>query len=597
MTSRRGLTAPLAALLAVATLVACIEVAAVLDAEMLEYPSAFAALGAWTVVGFAGAGIYWRLQRSANRLGAILIALGICALPQMLQGLTDSVPFSVGVLFDAPVTLLVWYAILAFPSGRLDRAGRAVLGAGAAFLGLVFLPWVLVSPQIEGGSPLSRCAGECPANALLVTDGGRGAEVLSDLVQAGRLLIAVAIAVTLVVRLVRASAPRRRSLMPVALVAIGWIIAFGAYGLGVNVLDADGAAENALTMSVVVARGLLPAAFLLAPVLARAFAGVALERMVERLGTRASVGERERVIGDALDDPSLRLGFWLPGPGGYVDGEGRPLARPAPGSGRAWTSIGAGDPPEAAILHDPALAEEPELLRAAGRTLLLALENTRLHDELQEASGELERSRSRLVAAGTTDRRRLERELHDRTQQQLVALRVRLGLAVERADGDEGLARVLAQLGSDVEAAVADLRGIAGELYPPLLADEGLPAALRAAARHAGTSPRRVGSAGVGRYPEEVEGAMYFTLEEAITAAAEVPGGAESIRVLLRDEAGALSFELATDVAFVPSGNGRLSEMSALLRAVGGTVELTPRPGGGQVIRGVVPAAGRPRAG
>ena len=588
MTSPRGLTAPLAALLAVATLVACIEVAAVLDAEMLEYPSAFAALGAWTVVGFAGAGIYWRLQRSANRLGAILIALGICALPQMLQGLADSVPFSVGVLFDAPVTLLVWYAILAFPSGRLDRAGRAVLGAGAAFLGLVFLPWVLVAPQIEGGSPLSRCAGECPANALLVTDGGRGAEVLSDLVQAGRLLIAVAIAVTLIVRLVRASAPRRRSLMPVALVAMGWIIAFGAYGLGVNVLDADGAAENALTMSVVVARGLLPAAFLLAPVLARAFAGVALERMVERLGTRASVGERERVIGDALDDPSLRLGFWLPGPGGYVDGEGRPLARPAPGSGRAWTSIGAGDPPEAAILHDAALADEPELLRAAGRTLLLALENTRLHDELQEASGELERSRSRLVAAGTTDRRRLERELHDRTQQQLVALRVRLGLAADRADDDPALARLLAQLGADLEVALSDVRGIAGALYPALLADEGLPAALAAAARHSGASPSRVGASGVGRYPQEVEAAVYFALEEAMAIAAAAPGGAAGLWTRLSDGDGALRFELGCEGGTPPGAAERLPGMSALVGAVGGELAAAEGPRG-WVVSGTVP--------
>ncbi len=428
---RAAASAGLALLAIVAVAVAVMD-DLVLDAATLEYSSAFAAVGAWTAVGLAAAGVLWRARRPSNRLGAVLVAAGCCAVVQMLQGTSASVPFSVGVLFDLPVVLLAWYAILAFPTGRLDRAGRAVMAGAMALVIPTFLGWLLTSPEIRGGSPLAECAGPCPDNALLVGDGGRAADALWDVLQVGRVVVATAVAGLLIVRLARASAPRRRSLARIATVAVAWVVAFGAYGLGVNEMGAEGHAELALTTFLVVARCLLPAAFLLAPVLAGAFAGAALAQMVERLGAGATVERRERVIGEALDDPRLRLAFWLPSAGGYVDRDGRPIAPPPPGSGLAWTPIGAGEPPQAALVHDTALSEEPELLRAAGQTLVLALDNARLRDELEEAAGELAQSRSRLVHAETTERRRLERELHDRTQQQLVALRVRLGLAIDR---------------------------------------------------------------------------------------------------------------------------------------------------------------------
>jgi signal transduction histidine kinase len=576
------------ALLGAVALLAAVGADLVLEAGTLERPEAFAALTAWTVVGLVGAGVLWRTQRPSNRLGAVLIIAGVCAAVQMLQGTADSAPFSVGVFFDLPLTLLVWYAILAFPSGRLDRLGRTVMAVAAAMLIATFVSWVLTSPEIEGGSPLSGCAGRCPENALMVVDGGRAADVLWDLLQAGRVVVSIAVAGLLIVRLARASAPRRRALAPVAVIAVAWIVSLGAYGLSVNELGVDGHAELALAMCVVVARGLLPLAFLLAPVLSRSFAGVALARMVERLGAGATVALRERVIAEALDDPRLRLAFWLPGAGGYVDRDGRPIAPPPAGSGLAWTPIGAREPPEAALVHDSALSEEPELLRAAGQTLLLALDNTRLQDELEEAAGELAQSRSRLVQAETTDRRRLERELHDRTQQQLVALRVRLGLAAERADGDPALARLLAQLGADLEAALSDVRGIAGALYPALLADEGLPAALAAAARHAGASPSRIRASGVGRYPEEMEAAVYFALEEAMAIAAAAPGRAAGLWARLSDGDGTLRFELGCEGGTPPGAADRLPGMSALVGAVGGELAAAQEPRG-WVVSGTVP--------
>lgn len=587
----RGPTRTEVALLALATAVAVAGAALVLRDGNLQHSTAFAAMGAWTVVGFVAAGVYWRRRRPANPLGAVLIVLGALAAGQIPQGFSQSLPFSLGVLFDAPVVLLAWYALLAFPSGRLDRAGRLLMAGALGLALLVFLPWILVSPSIEGGSPLAVCARACPRNALMVVDGGRAADVLEGIGLAWRLAIGVAITVALILRLAGASTPRRRALGPVTVVAALWTTAFCVYGLGVKELGASGLAESVLALGVVVPRMLLPVAFLLAPLQARAFAGSALEEMVERLGARASVAEREWVIARALDDPSLRLGFWLPGAGRYVDGWGRTLEPPRPDSGRVWTPAGNGDPPEAAIVHDAALADEPELLRAAGRTLLLALENGRLHDELEHAMDELTLSRRRLVAAGTTERRRFERELHDGTQQQLVALRVRLALAVDRAEDDPALARVLVQLGSDLEAALADVRRIAGALYPPILADEGLPAAVVAAVRHAGGSPRRVEAVGVGRHPDEVEAAVYFCIEEAIGVAAASPGGAGSLRVRLSERAGVLRVELRWEgeARSFPEGSG--AGMSAMLGAVGGGVEIGPGPEGGTMVSASVPAS------
>jgi signal transduction histidine kinase len=578
------------ALLGAVALAVGVGVALVLEATTLEYPAAFAAQAAWTAVGLVAAGVVWRAQRPSNRLGGILLAAGFVGAVQMLQGMEGSVPFSVGVLSDLAIALLVWYAILAFPSGRLDRAGRAVMAGAVALMTVTFVPWLLTSPEIRGQTALADCAGSCPDNALLVADGGRASDVFWGLFQAVRLTVAIAVAALLIARLVRASAPRRRSLAPVAFVAVAWIISVGAYGVGKNVLGVDGRDELALVMCLVVARGLLPLAFLLAPVLARAFAGVALERMVERLGTGATVERRERVIGEALDDPRLRLAFWLPKAGGYVDRDGRPIEPPSEGSGLAWTSIGAAEPPEAALVHDAALSEEPELLRAAGQTLLLALDNTRLREELETAAGDLELSQSRLVQAETTERRRLERELHDRTQQQLVALRIRLGLAVDSAGADPALSRLLAQLGSDLEASLADLRSIAGDLYPPLLADEGLAVALAAAARRAGASTQRVRSLGVGRYPEEVEAAVYFALEDGIAAAAAAPGGANRVWIDLSESSGVLSFALAREGRQPPGAAERLPGMSALVRAVGGDLRAEQGPDG-WTVSGEVPVA------
>ena len=139
------------------------------------------------------------------------------------------------------------------------------------------------------------------------------------------------------------------------------------------------------------------------------------------------------LIAKALPDPSLVLGYWLPGLDTYVDGDGTPVAMPEPGSGRAATFVERNGEPVAALVHDAALAYEPELLEIVCATADVALERERLEAELRTHADELMGSRARIVEAGDAARKKIERDLHDGAQQRLVALALALRMAESRS--------------------------------------------------------------------------------------------------------------------------------------------------------------------
>src|SRR5207244_1981555 len=164
----------------------------------------------------------------------------------------------------------------------------------------------------------------------------------------------------------------------------------------------------------------------------------------------------------------------------------------------------AGKPVETKLLDD--------LARQAG----LVLRTAGLTESLKARLVDLRESRQRLVAAQDDERRRLERNLHDGAQQNLVAIKVKLGLAEMLADKDVGKSRaLLSELRSDADDALETLRSLARGIYPPLLADRGLKAALESQARKA-ILPVAVEADGLGRYPQEIEAAVYFCCLEAL---------------------------------------------------------------------------------
>jgi len=235
--------------------------------------------------------------------------------------------------------------------------------------------------------------------------------------------------------------------------------------------------------------------------------------------------------------------------------------------------------------NDPMTPSKERLIRDLAGQAGLVLRNVRLIEELRA-------SRRRLVAAQDEERRRLERNIHDGAQQQLVALSVQLRLVEQLVDRDATKAHeVLRQLQRTTGDALEDLRDLARGIYPPLLADQGLPAALEAQARKSGL-PITLAPDGVGRYDQDVEAAVYFCVLEALQNVAKY-ARATAITVTLHDADRRLLFEVNDDgEGFDPAhavGGMGLRSMSDRVEAVGGSLEVTSTPGRGTTVVGTIP--------
>jgi signal transduction histidine kinase len=222
----------------------------------------------------------------------------------------------------------------------------------------------------------------------------------------------------------------------------------------------------------------------------------------------------------------------------------------------------------------------------------LVLRNAALTEDLLDTIEQLRTSRQRLVTAQDEERRKLERNLHDGAQQQLVALTVKLGLLERLVERDPGQAvQIAGQLKDDATDALEELRDLARGIYPPLLADQGLVAALESQARKS-VVPVSIEAEGVGRYAREAEAAVYFSCLEALQNVAKY-ASASRATVRLMDGSGTLRFEVADDgVGFDASsssyGTG-LQGIADRLAALDGSLEVTSAPGSGTTLTGSLP--------
>jgi signal transduction histidine kinase len=335
-----------------------------------------------------------------------------------------------------------------------------------------------------------------------------------------------------------------------------------------------------------------------------------LERVVsvpERGPARLALTEEERpVVARARVSGSAWLQVWLPR---LLENREDAAVRMAPitHGGELLGFIVVERPADAERFSD---ADESVLAELA-RQLGLALHNLQLDSALQESLRELQRraeelqaSRARVVAAADAERRRIERNLHDGAQQHLVALAVTVRLAQQVAATDPDHAReLLEQLGHDLQDAVQELRDLAHGIYPPVLMDRGLVAALESAAARAPLPVEVVAAGDVGRFPQEVEAAIYFCCVEALQNASKHAGEGAVVRVTIGRDAGAyghhvVTFSVADDgVGFDPAGSaGRghgFVNMGDRLGAIGGTVEVDATPGRGTRVSGTVPFDGQ----
>ena len=574
----------------VALTCACAAAAAAIVATggVLRDPTAFAVVLVANIATLGLGGLAWRRGRPSSSFGNLLLAEGLLVFVSSLAGSPGAVLHLIGILGVWAAAIGATWLLLVFPGSRPDAAGRIVMGIALATFLIGELPLIFTAPQLEGLTSVANCGAACPANPALAVHAPNFVDAFSHVEGVLQATWGVGLLFYLATRFAWASHARRRLIFPVFVTAAPLAAAFT---LNAVVFKLAGVSPGSTARAIFAgARILYPLGFVAALLFARAYAGEALAFMARKLVGRPSAATVEQLVRRVLDDPQARLVFWLPRSEQFVDRHGARVTLDPAWETLTWRAFGHGDTRVLAVVYDVALSEDPELVEAVGAGSLLALENRRLEHDLLDSVDALRASQRRLVGAASAERRKIERDLHDGVQQKLVALRIQLGLTLDLAS-ESGLRSRLAELAADFDDALDELRSAAHGIYPPLLADEGLEAALREVARRS-IVPLTIDLNEVGRLSEDSETAIYYCCLEALQNVAKHAGDdAEGYLRLWRDRR-AVRFAVSDNgVGFVPrpahQGAG-LTNMVDRIGAVGGTLTVRSAPGEGTTVLGRV---------
>jgi signal transduction histidine kinase len=542
------------------------------------------------IVALVATGLYAHTSKIQARMGGLLIAVGLLSALWLLNGSSNRVVFSVGVVFTGLMPLVFAYLMLAHPTGHLHSRGelRFLWLTGAA-LAMLWLLGVAMTLQPPLKTPLLECGPHCPNNVFSIGSATEAVTAVRAAMVLAWLSVTCGTPVLLARRARHASAPVRRSLTPVWLTASGAAVLLTAsmlsHALGLHVWTALGSTYIGLV-------AVLPIAILIGLASERLFMGQALADFVSELA-RMPAADPEVLMAAALRDPLLKVAYRRPGRGTYVDSVGRPVSEVPDDAAITW--IERDHQRVAAVMYNEELSGYEPFVQAAGAAALIRLEKTQAEADLKAGTSDLASSRIRLMEMAHSERRRLERDLHDGVQQHLVGLRIKLDMAAEaiREDLERG-ERALASVGRQMDDVLQELRLLARGIYPSLLHECGLREALTAAAR---SSPLAVSvrAVGIGRFAEEVEVAVYFCCLEAIQNVVKHAGPDATAMVTLSRDGPHLAFEVHdTGVGFDPNDDGPgsgLVNMRDRIEAVGGVVEINGRRGRGTSVRGRVPVA------
>lgn len=579
---------------AVAAAVAAVWVT--LEADFLAHPGWLAAQKADFILGPVFIGLYWLRRRPQSRFGPILIAFGFVGGVYVLHSSSDPWLFGIGLVWENVIGLATFALILTFPTGRLDVVAAKVILLAALLTAVV--PGIIITlllQQVGAGGSISGCRALCPENALAITSKPSLALDLWEVFRYAVIILALATAALLIWRLMTGTPPQRRAIAIGAPIALIFLLLQATFHILALVAPEATELNNVIAWTFAGARAAIWYGFLFALIAAQLFAARALQRLVRQSLRRPTEQELEEMLRRPLGDPRLRLVFPDPKTGAWARGEAGDVAvqPPAPESGRDLTLVERDGRPAVAILHDAQLNDDPELLQAAGAIALLAAENAELDAAWNDALEELRRSRTRIIRAGDTERRKFERNLHDGVQQRLIAVNINLGLAAEAA-GDTVTRTRLDEIAESVEEAIDEVRDVSHGLYPPVLSDWGLVAALeRIPLRASGQLTIR--ATGIGRHPPEVESAVYYCCLEAIQNASKYGGPEAQVSVTLRENADELSFEVSDDgpgfdLSEAHPGTG-LQNMRDRLGALDGHLSIVTAPGRSTLVSGSVPLA------
>ncbi|HET6547832.1 MAG TPA: histidine kinase, partial [Solirubrobacter sp.] len=469
------------------------------------------------------------------------------------------------MIVTLPVTLLAIPAVVLLVLGAaLSVAGIGlplVVAAAAACRRLVRLDRHAANRWLDAGIPPIAGSVRGPGGAFR-----QSLDLLSDRWlwrMAAHLALRPVLAVALVVV----------ALAPVFALAVALELGVGGLA-GFDEVDYVGPWALGPVLGLVLLALALPAAVLtiaMHETLYRVLGVIVHAVLVPRTSTPGPVRE---LLAESLGDRTVAVAYWLPDRQRFVDETGRPVTLPEPGSGRTSTIVEREGRRVAAIVHDASLDTSPELVEAAAAASSLAIDNERLRADLQARVEELRVSRLRIVEAGDMARRRIERNLHDGAQQQLVSLALELRMLRARLKDDPALAPKIDELSERLATALAELRELARGIHPAILTDRGLAPAIESLADR-GTVPIEAHVEVEQRLPPPVEAAAYFLVAEALTNVARY-AEATSARVDVHCDHGELVVQVADDgVGGVdPEAGSGLRGLDDRVAAVGGTLEI-----------------------
>jgi signal transduction histidine kinase len=522
----------------------------------------------------------WR-ARPETRVGKIMVFTGFAWFAELLVNASPSWLNTIGLAVQSVWIIGLVYLLLSFPSGRLTgRLDRWLVAIGVvAAVGLQLLA------MLYGNKAGLRCPG-CSNNLLQVVHDNHKAQGWLGLQRLIGAVLIVTVIGLLVWRWLRAGAAQRRAVAPVlvagcaTLTALGWTVLFDLLGDPLGALPATVFRYMFATVPLAV----------LFVFLQRRLARGMVANLVVELGAPSASVDLQEALARALGDPSLQLAFWFPPEQHYVDGDGAPVELPDDDSGRKSTFVARDGHPIAVLLHDPVLEQNAELVASVCAAASLSLENERLQAELRARLAELQASRARLVQATDAERRRIERDLHDGTQQRLVSIAMSLGLLETKLPSQAQAAQSLVHETREALAlALAELRELTHGINPPLLTERGLPAALDELCRRAGL-PTRLDLTIDQRLPDQIESAAYFMVSEALTNAAKHSHGRE-IRVFASYRGQRLTLEIGDDGigSATPTGGSGLRGLADRIEALGGRFTISSPPGRGTTLRAEIP--------
>jgi signal transduction histidine kinase len=512
------------------------------------------------------AGLVATERRPDSRVGLILLAWGLFV---VLNGTGTA---QSGALLVLEGCLQPWYwallahAMLTYPDGRTHHRRERIFLAAAYLWPLWWLTgWLFAEPRWMVVCPPAGC----PANPILISAQPAFVEHWFDANDALAIGFGIWFLTLVVLRRRGMAPPQRRSAAP-ALWAIGVLSTAYLMHAALSLTDAaDGTLWSAMWWTRRLATLLVPVGLLIALVnmkLARADVAALLVRLRD-----ADIPQLQDGLAALLRDPGLRI----------------VAADRPPKDGSETTDLGDGY-----VLrhHRSARSEDPELFEAGVAAARMTIDNARLHRQVQAQLAEVSASRERLVQAADAERRRVERDLHDGAQQQLIGVGMALETARLEVPDTHPAAAMLDDASGQLRHSIDELRALARGLRPAMLAERGLPTALAELRRRARV-PATLDVAGVPRLGTDVETAAYFVVSEALqNAARHAPGASVDIRVTF--VAGELLVQVRDDGpgGADPHRGSGLRGLADRVTVVGGVLHVQSPPGAGTTVEARIPA-------